>query len=150
MNREEIVELRLTVQRFIRLFGALEQNVTPCGYNLSLSQVFSLQEIEERPLTIGELAERLLLERSSVSRLIDNLEKNGFVNRALNEENRREVLVSLTDKGQRSLQKVQEKSLQYYHSILEDVTNEDQHTILKGFKLFTNSLSEKRRNTNGF
>jgi DNA-binding MarR family transcriptional regulator len=144
MNREEILELRSTVQLFIRLFGLLEQNVTPCGFDLSPSQVFALQELEDKTLTMGELADRLLLERSTVSRLIDNLVKGGFANRILNQDNRREVLVSLTDKGQRSLQQVRERSIQYYESILEMVSEEDQYQILKGFKLFANSLRKLR------
>jgi DNA-binding MarR family transcriptional regulator len=144
MNREEILELRSTVQLFIRLFCLLEQNVTPCGFDLSPSQVFALQELEDKTLTMGELADRLLLERSTVSRLIDNLVKGGFANRVLNQENRREVLVSLSDKGQRSLQQVRERSIQYYESILEIVSEEDQYQILKVFKLFANSLRKLR------
>lgn len=150
LNREEILELRHTVQKFIRLFGLLEQNVTPCGFNLSPSQVFSLQELEDKTLTIGELADRLFLEHSTVSRLIDNLVKSGFANRVSNEENRREVLVSLTEKGRRSLQQVREQSIQYYHCILGDISDDDQHQILRGFKLFTNVLSNKRRKSNEF
>ncbi|WP_166246206.1 MarR family winged helix-turn-helix transcriptional regulator [Paenibacillus turpanensis] len=144
MNQEELLELRNTVQKFVRLFGLLDQNVTPCGYQLSPSQVFSLQELEEHVLTIGELAERLSLEGSTVSRLVDTLVKKGFVNRVLNEHNRREVLVSITDKGRRSLQQVREQSLQYFRSILSDVPDDDQYQILQGFKLFTNALSDQK------
>lgn len=147
MNREEILELRLTVQNFIRLFGLLEQNVTPCGFDLSPSQVFALQELEDKTLTIGELADLLFLERSTVSRLIDSLVKGGFVNRVLNEKNRREVLVSLTDKGQRSLQQVREQSIKYYQSILDQVSEKNQYQILRGFKLFVDSLLKVRSKT---
>ena len=148
MEKEEILELRHTVQKFIRLFGLLEENVTPCGFALSPSQVFALQELENQTLSMGELAERLLLERSSVSRLIDNLVKGGFIHRTLNEENRREVLVSLTDKGCRSVQQVREQSLRFYQSILEQVPEQDQYAVLKGFKLFTDSLNRVRSKTN--
>ncbi|MBD0383841.1 MarR family transcriptional regulator [Paenibacillus sedimenti] len=150
MNREEILDLRHNVQKFIRLFGLLEQNVTPCGFNLSPSQVFSLQELEDGILTIGELADRLFLERSTVSRLIDTLVKGGFVNRNLNEENRREVLVSLTDKGRRSLEKVHEQSIQYYRSILDELLEDEQFQVLNGFKLFTNALAKGRGKTNEY
>ncbi len=148
LNREELLDLRHNVQKFIRLFGLLEQNVTPCGFHLSPSQVFTLQELENGALTIGELAERLFLERSTVSRLIDTLVKEGFVNRNVNEENRREVLVSLTDKGERSLEKVREQSIRYFRSILDELLEEERVQILNGFKLFTSALEKGRRNTN--
>ncbi|RUL52122.1 MarR family winged helix-turn-helix transcriptional regulator [Lysinibacillus antri] len=150
MNREEILELRNTVQKFVRLFGLLEQNVTPCGFNLSPSQVFALQELENKTLTIGELAELLFLERSTVSRLVDSLVKGGFVNRLLNEANRREVLVSLTEKGGSSLKQVREQSIQYYVSILNGVSEDCQHQILSGLKLFNDVLSKKRSKQNEF
>ncbi|SFA86592.1 MULTISPECIES: MarR family winged helix-turn-helix transcriptional regulator [unclassified Bacillus (in: firmicutes)] len=148
MNQTDILELRSKVQKFIRLFGLLEQTVTPCGFKLSPSQVFALQELEDNTLTIGDLADKLLLERSSVSRLVDALVKGGFVNRSLNEENRREVLLSLTEKGMRSVQQVKERSIEYYRSILNEVSEVEQQQILCGFNLFTNALSKKGSNTN--
>jgi MarR family transcriptional regulator, organic hydroperoxide resistance regulator len=150
LNREEILELRNTVQKFVRLFGLLGQNITPCGFNVSPSQVFALQELENKTLTIGELADLLFLERSTVSRLVDSLVKGGYVNRLLNEANRREVLVSLTEKGERSLKQVREQSIQYYGSILNGVSEDEQHQILSGFKLFNDALSKKRSEQNEF
>jgi MarR family transcriptional regulator, organic hydroperoxide resistance regulator len=144
LNREEILELRDTVQKFVRLFGVLEQNVTPCGFNLSASQVFALQELENKTLTIGDLADLLFLERSTVSRLVDSLVKGGFVNRHLNETNRREVLVSLTEKGERSLKQVREQSIQFYGAILKGISEVEQRQILNGFKLFNDALAIKR------
>jgi DNA-binding MarR family transcriptional regulator len=133
----------------MRLFGSLEQNVTPCGFDLSPSQVFALQELEEKTLTVGEIAQKLWLDRSTVSRLIDNLVKGGFVHRILNEENRREVLVSLTEKGKRSLKQVRKQSIAFYQSILEQVPEEEQHHIQKGFTLFVDALFQKRGENNG-
>ena len=48
MEQEAIIELRNTVQQFVRLFGLLEQTVTPCGFPLSTSQVYALQELEKK------------------------------------------------------------------------------------------------------
>ncbi|RXT04258.1 MarR family winged helix-turn-helix transcriptional regulator [Ammoniphilus sp. CFH 90114] len=144
MERDEIEELRLTVQKFIRLFGLLNQNVTPCGYQLSPSQVFCLQELEHRTLTVGDLAELLLLEKSTVSRLVDGMVKGGFVSRELNEGNRREVLVSLTEKGHKTLNRVREQSIEFYEALLEPLSQGEQQQVYQGFKLMTESLSEVR------
>ncbi len=148
MERDQILELRQTVQRFIRLFGLLEQSVTPCGYSLSLSQVFALQELEKQKITIGELSDRLHLDRSTGSRLVDSLVKGGFVQRELNEANRREVLASLTERGQRSIQQVREQSVSFYESVLKGLSKEEQTQILRSFQTFTDSLSKVRREQN--
>jgi DNA-binding MarR family transcriptional regulator len=92
------------VQKFVRLFGLLEQNVTPCGFPLSVSKVYAMQELENDTLSVAELALRLELERSSVSRLVNELVKGGFVHRDVNPTNRREMALSLTEKGKRTIQ----------------------------------------------
>jgi MarR family transcriptional regulator, organic hydroperoxide resistance regulator len=141
LDTEKTSELRMQVQQFIRLFGLLEQTVTPCGFALSLSQVFALQELEKATLSISELAEKLKLERSSVSRLVDILVKETFVHRELNEQNRREVQLHLTDKGKRTITKVCGQSITFYQSFLKEVSENEQQQILNSFKKFNSCLS---------
>jgi DNA-binding MarR family transcriptional regulator len=145
MQRENVLELRSIMQQFIRSFGLLEQTKTPCGFSLSLSQVFALQELEKQTLTITELAEKLQLERSSVSRLIDGLVKGGFVSRDLNENNRREVVLALTEKGTSSIHRVRDQSVDFYKTILGKMSDSEQAQFYESFKTFTNSLTEVRR-----
>lgn len=144
MNRDQIQSLRTTVQQFIRLFGVLEQTVTPCGFSMSLSQVFALQELENRSMSIKDLAEELRLERSSVSRLVDGLVKGGFVLRELNEQNRREVILCLTEKGERTMDRLREQSIEFYESILNHLPETSQEKVLEGYQLFTESLAKLR------
>ncbi|PYI52852.1 MarR family winged helix-turn-helix transcriptional regulator [Paenibacillus flagellatus] len=139
-----LAELRDSVQLFIRRFGLLEQTVTPCGYALSLSQVFALQELETaRALSVTELADRLKLERSSVSRLADGLVKAGFVDRQVNETNRREVRLTLTDKGVRTIGNVRRQSIGYYESVIGHLTDDDKRRIADGFRLFAEALERR-------
>jgi DNA-binding MarR family transcriptional regulator len=49
--------------------------------------------------TIGEIAERLSLESSTITPLVKRLETAGFVERARNRNDERQVNVSLTDRG---------------------------------------------------
>ncbi|MBW5445364.1 MarR family transcriptional regulator [Cohnella sp. CFH 77786] len=145
MERERILAFRHTVQQFIRSFGLLEQATTPCGFSMSLSQVFALQELEKETLTITELALRLQLERSSVSRLIDGLVNGGFVSRELNASNRREVILALTEKGERSVRAVRDQSVRFYESILGHMSEPERMMLFEGFQSFANALSEVRR-----
>lgn len=46
-----------------------------------------------------QIAERMMLEGPTVSGIVDRLEKKGIVTRRVNEENRREMQVWLTDMG---------------------------------------------------
>lgn len=149
MEKEEILNLRLYIQRFVRLFGFLDRNVTPCGFPLSVSQVMTLQELELHQLTLMELSNKLQLERSSVSRLVDQLVKEGFINRETNAKNRREVLLSLTAKGNNSLLRVREQSVSFYEGILKNISEADQEKIIEVFQLLNDALSKERGEFNG-
>jgi Transcriptional regulators len=58
---------------------------------------------DEQRLRMSELAERLLLSRSGVTRLIDRLEANGLVARVSCESDRRGQWAQLTDVGHQRL-----------------------------------------------
>ena len=51
------------------------------------------------PLSAGDISNLLISQASDVTRIIDRMIKKGLVNRGVSEENRRMVLVSLTDRG---------------------------------------------------
>jgi DNA-binding MarR family transcriptional regulator len=54
-------------------------------------------------VTVGELAERLLILHHSAVGLVDRLAAQGFVEREVAEEDRRQVYVSLTPQGEQVL-----------------------------------------------
>lgn len=148
MRTNEILEIRFQIHQFIRLFGVLNPTKTPCGYELSLSQVHALQVLEsESPLALHELSEKLYLERSTVSRIVNVLVKSGFINRQTNERNRREVLLSLTDHGKNSVNQVRNQSIIFFQHVLKDLSEDERHVILEGFRKFTFALQEVRRHT---
>ncbi|MMZ65315.1 putative HTH-type transcriptional regulator YusO [compost metagenome] len=50
-------------------------------------------------ITVGELALEMDISSSAVSQLIAKLEKNGYVHRSVNPDNRREVFITLGPQG---------------------------------------------------
>jgi DNA-binding MarR family transcriptional regulator len=58
--------------------------------------------------TIGAIAERLCVQHHTAVALVDKLEARGLVVRTRNAEDRREVLLSLTEQGQTTLQALSE------------------------------------------
>lgn len=55
------------------------------------------------PVTQDELSAALVIDKAATARALDQLEQNGFVSRRVNPENRRQKLVSATEKA-RSIQ----------------------------------------------
>jgi DNA-binding MarR family transcriptional regulator len=61
---------------------------------------------EERPLTINDLAQQLLIRHHSAVGLVDRLEKQGLVARESSPVDRRKVHLRLTAKGDRVLERL--------------------------------------------
>lgn len=71
------------------------------GLRVSLSEVFALGELEDAgTLTQQELADRLGLEKSTVSRLTAGLQQRGWLSRERDPANRRFYRLNLTPEGQ--------------------------------------------------
>jgi DNA-binding MarR family transcriptional regulator len=70
------------------------------GTPVSVSEGLALAELaHQAPPSQQQLADRLQLEKSSVSRLVANLEARGLVSRQRDPANRRWSQVTLTDRG---------------------------------------------------
>lgn len=90
---------------YIKLMRASESVTTRAHARLpkeiTLSQFGVLEALLHRgPLYQSELAGKLLISGGNLTLIVDNLEKAGFVQRTRDEEDRRYIKVSLTDKGQ--------------------------------------------------
>ncbi|MED4402241.1 MarR family transcriptional regulator [Metabacillus fastidiosus] len=148
MKREEALKLRKDIMKFVRMFGFMDSLKKPLGRPLSVSQVMALEELESTKLTVWELANKLMLERSSVSRLVDKLIKEGLVCREENEKNRREIHLSLTDKGQITFHQIREQSVEFYQNVLMSLSELEQKKVVDGFELLIKSISDLTCKTN--
>lgn len=73
---------------------------------LSLTQAMLLSGLLDAPeLTVGALADRAEVAKPTATRMLDGLERAGYVQRRQSGEDRRAVLVSLTARGERVLQR---------------------------------------------
>ncbi|MEM8863366.1 MAG: MarR family transcriptional regulator [Chloroflexota bacterium] len=63
-----------------------------------------LEVFYSKPVSIGEIRDRLLNKRSDLTRLIDKLVSMGWIERELNPDNRRSVNVVLSLTGKQNLQ----------------------------------------------
>ena len=84
----------------VRAAGLLQPDHAVPGQPLTVSQAFALHELDrDVPLSQQDLAERLRLEKSSVSRLAADLERRGLLVRERDPDNRRLYRLRLTDEG---------------------------------------------------
>jgi DNA-binding MarR family transcriptional regulator len=98
-----VSEFRAVLRRLERLIGfQAKDDATCCG--VTLAQCHVLIEIGSGPgLSVKELASRLGLDKSTLSRTVESLVKDGLADRGPDPSDRRAVVVRLTKKGLASL-----------------------------------------------
>jgi DNA-binding MarR family transcriptional regulator len=102
---ESLAELRYEIRRFLRFSeqAAREAGLEPRQHQLLLAVKGLPRSTRPR---IGELAERLQIQHHSTVELVNRLAANGFVRRQRGGGDRREVLVRLTPKGEKTLREL--------------------------------------------
>jgi DNA-binding MarR family transcriptional regulator len=84
------------------VLGEIERELTD-RHGLSLSEFDALVNIPRDGVRLGELTQRVVLSQSATSRLIDRLERRGFVVREEVVGDSRGVIVRLTPEGRKVL-----------------------------------------------
>jgi DNA-binding MarR family transcriptional regulator len=119
---EEIERLLRHVANIVRQRGReiLSQfDITPPQFN-------ALQAlIRSDGMTMGELCQELFLASSTVTDLIDRMEKNDLVQRLRDEGDRRVVRLQVKDKGRRVLEEVMRRRRAYLASVLSALSVEE-------------------------
>jgi len=59
----------------------------------------ALLHLEEAPLRMSDIADRLILSRGGTTKVVDRLEEMGFVTRRPNSQDRRATIVEITEAG---------------------------------------------------
>lgn len=104
------------------LVSAVEQFAGAVGahFGLSNSENVAMRELAvDGSLTPGDIAERTGLTSSSVTNLVDRMERNGHVRRRAHPDDRRSVLVDLTAAGKEALSWVGSVAVHAYDDIAE-------------------------------
>ena len=100
LNDEEMAAWSGYIDSLSKLSAALEADLAPHGLTIGDYEVLvHLSEAEEQRLRMCDLARRLRLSPSGLTRRLDGLVRNGLVRRSPSDDDRRVMLATLTPKG---------------------------------------------------
>ncbi|MEE9466329.1 MAG: MarR family transcriptional regulator [Candidatus Neomarinimicrobiota bacterium] len=103
--------------------------------DLTVSQCHSLECLQTSgSLTMGQLAGKLYLEVSTMTRVVDNLVAKGLVTRISEPQDRRVIRVEITDEGVDRVAQVQGKLIAEYQAVLEKIAPEGREAVLLGLQ----------------
>jgi DNA-binding MarR family transcriptional regulator len=72
--------------------------------------------------------------------MVDRLVQLGFVNRSVDEENRRQVTIFTTQKGEAVILELQRGIVENYRALLEKLPEEDQERLVQAFETLADVL----------
>ena len=100
LNPREMAAWRNFIETHYDLMSALERDLSAYGMAVGDYQVLVyLSESDDRQMRMCDLAERLQLSPSGLTRRLDGLVKSGYVARTPSTEDRRVMMATLTDDG---------------------------------------------------
>lgn len=109
-------------------FRELEKQLSPLGINPAYMPVlFALSD--GSVLTQKELAERATVEQPTMTATLGRMERDGFVTREPNRQDRRSVLVRLSERGFESVPRVQEVVSTINGLALQTLTDEERRSF---------------------
>jgi DNA-binding MarR family transcriptional regulator len=135
--------LGVLLSRLIRSAGLLGPGQPLLGEPVSLSEAFALAELAgDAPLSQRDLAERLGLEKSTVSRLVAGLERSGQVSRERDPVNRRFYRITLTGKGRSTAERLVAGMRQRHAQILGAMTEAEREALTVGVAALLRSMGQ--------
>lgn len=134
--------LRDKFRRLLVVQGALGRAKRPCGMPLNLPHAHALLELKaESLMTISELATRLQIDRTNVSRLCQRMESLGELERIEHPKDKRAKLLELTEKGKVLAEHVDLASTKHFQRVIE-LLGESSSDVLVALSKLEQVLSE--------
>jgi DNA-binding MarR family transcriptional regulator len=126
---------------FIRAFGLHQPERTPCGQPIPVSEAHALAELaRDPPLGQAELARRLALEKSTVSRLVGQLAGRGWLQRRPDPDDGRATLLALTPTGQQAAADLAAARAARFTRLLDRIPPAERAAVLGALATLTEAL----------
>lgn len=111
------------------------------GINVSQSFILSCL-LANDGCTLSEISSRALIENSSLTTMVDKLEKMGLVERKYDPQNRRVIRLFMTDAGRKLAEKVQCAGEEFDRSLREDL-GDDVAKLFSVLSIISENINQK-------
>lgn len=138
---DEALALQARMVALVRAFGWHRPEQTPCGQPVPISEAHALMELDRQDtLRQHELGTRLGLEKSTVSRLIGQLEGRGWIERQRSVADGRVTVLGLTSAGRQAAKQLATARAVFFARVLERVPDAKRRDLLDSLDLLVGVL----------
>jgi DNA-binding MarR family transcriptional regulator len=119
-------------------------------YGLTGPQVTVIKMLEAfGDLSLTELSGRMRAKNSTLTGIVDRMQRDGLVERARSEEDRRVVLIRLTERGRALAAEVPIASMQIFGTALRSLSREERATLRQLLRKVSDSVRTEVSRTEG-
>lgn len=137
---ERIKAIRKSTRDIVQHLGYLNNLFADIG---SVSQCYASHALERQNLTLHDLSSELSLDRSTVSRLAQDLVRKGYCMYLVNDKDGRSRYLELSELGKNMLHEIHTTAIQQVQSALAGLTDEEKDTVSRGLSLYASALKKE-------
>jgi MarR family 2-MHQ and catechol resistance regulon transcriptional repressor len=139
--------LHRAVSELVRRYQFRDRNEI-CCFGISVSQCYALEALgQASELTMGALASQMRLSVSTMTRVVDQLVKNGLVRRTIGREDHRVCCVGPTPAGRGLLARISAELLDSERAILEGIPAEHRESVIHALEELASAIDRWRAGT---
>lgn len=151
MTNEQVLvqQFQEQLMQFIRGLGLHRADATPCKYPVSMAEACAMVELmHHEPISQRDLCQALNLEKSTVSRLVVDLEQRGWIQRERSGDDARMQLLRRTDAGNEASLEIVEARNQRFGALLERVEPGRRAAVVAAIGVLVEALHDESVATN--
>ena len=144
IKQSKIVLNELLVDLFHDILEIEEKSLRDNGSDLTMTEMHTIHAVgDDRPRTMSEVAKDLNITMGTLTTGIDKLIKKGYVIRKRTEEDKRVVLVELTEKGIEANKMHDEFHQDMIRSVIDSLDGDEERILTEALKKLIQFFQEK-------
>lgn len=153
VNPIQPIQLSKLLRKLSKEYNSAAVKFVKRDFNLTKPQLSVLYQLQDEPRTIGQICEEVELSYSTVSGIIDRLERDGWVKRIRDKDDRRLIWIHITEKQAQFYDAIQTYHDKFYGTILDSLSEQQINTIIEAltvliqqFQLHSETTEHKKTN----
>jgi len=126
--------------RLARFINQLMREQLFCG-PVTVQQCYTLEALLDGSKSMNTLAAEVALHQSTLTRVVEKLEKQNLVHRQRKENNKRKVEVHITESGRKTYLFLKKESMQMISGLLNMIPKDRQASMVEAIEELANLLN---------
>ena len=141
--QQDATALYEAVNQLVRFYQFRDRDLI-CCHDVSVTQCYALEFLAEHgSLRLQQLAELMLLDKSTCSRVVDSLVKKGYVTRIANTEDRRAVALTATAAGVALHQQIRAELIAQEQQLIAHLSPEVRQASIEVLRALTRQVKQR-------